>query len=797
MALALALIAVFAAALLFTRASVRNDAAALDAAVTRETPTETEWLSWGIRFFSWIAGIALFLAAVFAVRSAEGSSWLLPVIGIVIGLGLVFLCWRVIGPSYAITASAVGGAGIGMLYAALYALHRFYNVPLTVTLIGILIITAAAAMLAIQRDSPFLAFLGLIGAFAIPALLGFDKQPYALFSYLLVLNIGVAWVAYRRDWPVLTAFAVTFTVLYEWAWVLEHLTLASLPLAAAMFALLAAVGASPLWSPPETKRPTYFRIVASLAALLPFLFALYMATEANYAARYNVLFGFLLVVAAGIVFICWRGGPRWIHAIGGIAVLATFTLWFVTWLWRLNMTDLYPADPVPGLVLHVSIWIALFVALYLIGPTIFAALMFGAYIALAARQPSGWLTLIVVMTIALLLLLAVTYRARRWDHAAIALVLSSFALMAFNPLQALDGLVPAHALSALPPMWLIALLQAALFAGLLFLAWRVPRPWLAVLTVPLYAATIVTTYSAWDSGTVRFLIALVPYLVFVLYAFLVRSRESALPYAALVLASVVLILTATSGLVALPIAAVMFALLLWWWLRSDRSTDLRFAIVFSAMLAFFNLALFLLLPHPIVAVLFALQSAGLILLWRRFPAWTILVWSIGLAIVTGVWITFDADLYIWWVFLLMGAAMYAAAVFSGTRNLSLFFSLAGLTEHWLLINISIANWYKSTGVALNSTFDFASPLEDVTYTVAWAIAATGVLIYGVVLDKLGARAGGTSLLILAALKAFFHDLPRLDGNYRVASLAALALAFLVAGFVMQKYANKKAGVAPA
>ncbi|HUP62189.1 MAG TPA: hypothetical protein VNA69_17415 [Thermoanaerobaculia bacterium] len=152
-------------------------------------------------------------------------------------------------------------------------------------------------------------------------------------------------------------------------------------------------------------------------------------------------------------------------------------------------------------------------------------------------------------------------------------------------------------------------------------------------------------------------------------------------------------------------------------------------------------AVAMLLPNSWTAVLWAFEAATLVVLYRRFAKTTLLVWAIGLAVVVALWITFDSPLYIWWVFVAIGMAMYVATYFAEERNVRLFFSLVGLTEHWLLINILIAGWYDSTGVALNSSFGFASPVEDVTYTVAWAVVAAILFIIGVLLPWRGARVG--------------------------------------------------------
>src|SRR6185295_2168646 len=105
------------------------------------------------------------------------------------------------------------------------------------------LVTAVAVLLSIRRDSLFIALLGLVGGFATPALLstGVDR-PIGLFGYLLLLNAGLAWVAWRKRWSSLTALSLVGTVVYQWGWVYKWLTPDKLPLAATIFGVFPLLG---------------------------------------------------------------------------------------------------------------------------------------------------------------------------------------------------------------------------------------------------------------------------------------------------------------------------------------------------------------------------------------------------------------------------------------------------------------------------------------------------------------------------------------------------------------------------
>jgi uncharacterized membrane protein len=289
----------------------------------------------GIKLFSAIAGVALVLAAVFFLKYSVEHGWLSPTIratlGILTGTALLVICEMRVARGYKVTANAMHGAGIAILYATLFAIHALWHlVPAGAVFFLMLVVTAVAVGLSIRRDSMFIAILGLMGGFATPALLSTgENRPIGLFSYLLLLNFGLAWVAYKKRWPALTVGSTLFTVLYQGGWVGKFLSPSQFPLAAAIFAVFAAGAAAALWlgRRRDDASQRLFDRVSLTAAALPLAFGVFAATVPAYGARYHTLFGFLLLVAAGLASIALVRKQPWLHAIGGGAVLLTFALW--------------------------------------------------------------------------------------------------------------------------------------------------------------------------------------------------------------------------------------------------------------------------------------------------------------------------------------------------------------------------------------------------------------------------------------------------------------------------------------
>jgi uncharacterized membrane protein len=294
----------------------------------------------GVKLFSAIAGIALVFAAVFFLRYSVEHGWLRPpvrvIIGIAVAIGLLAACEMRAARRYPATANALDAAAIAILFATFFAAHALWNlIPALATFIFLGLVTAVAVLLSIRRESLFIAVLGLLGGFATPALLSSgENQPAPLFAYLMLLNIGLAWVAYRNTWPLLTALTLVFTTIYQWTWVLHFLDRNALTFAMGMFLMfpLATLAGLVLArrrvpGPGAGRADEAFEYTALAAAALPLFFAIYLSTVPAYGARPGLLFGFLLLLDAGLLAVAVARERDVLHAVGGLATLMVFGAW--------------------------------------------------------------------------------------------------------------------------------------------------------------------------------------------------------------------------------------------------------------------------------------------------------------------------------------------------------------------------------------------------------------------------------------------------------------------------------------
>jgi Predicted membrane protein (DUF2339) len=295
-----------------------------------------------VKLFSAIAGIALVFAAVFFLKYSLDAGWLQPpirvAIGVLVAVGLLVVCELKAARQYPATANAMDAAAIAILFATFFAAHALWNLISGVVAFGLLaVVTLVAVLLSIRRESMFIAVLGLLGGFATPALLSTgENRPIPLFAYLLLLNVGLAWVAYSRAWPLLTWLTLILTVVYQWGWVFKFLDASSVPLALGVFLVfpIAAIASLMFGAPrrQERARPRggQFEQSALISAVLPLAFALFLAGIPAYGAKPELLFGFLLLVDLGLLAVAAARDRPVVHGVAALMTTIVLAVWLTT-----------------------------------------------------------------------------------------------------------------------------------------------------------------------------------------------------------------------------------------------------------------------------------------------------------------------------------------------------------------------------------------------------------------------------------------------------------------------------------
>jgi hypothetical protein len=291
----------------------------------------------GLKGAAWLGGITLVITSLFFAKWAVDQGYFGPTLrfAALVLAGVGALVWAEISlhRGFRTTAHAVSGAGIAILYVAFYAGHALYELlPLWLTFAAMAGTTAVAGLLAIRYDAMFTAVLGLLGGFATPVALstGVDR-PVGFFSYLLLLNAGLAVVSLRKRWHPLVMLAVTGTFLLELGWFAKFMSpekalvgLGAFLLIGLLYVLLPLVAGK--------DDDANLGMAAAAGGLVPFLFGLAVAGRPAFAGEWPLLFGYVALLDAALLAVALLRGRTGLLIGGALATALLLPLWAGTGL---------------------------------------------------------------------------------------------------------------------------------------------------------------------------------------------------------------------------------------------------------------------------------------------------------------------------------------------------------------------------------------------------------------------------------------------------------------------------------
>lgn len=171
-----------------------------------------------------LVGIAILVLGIFfTVKWAVDRNMITDAGKILIGLGagtILIAVAHKLSKNYRTFSSILAGGGIAVLYFAIYQSYQSYHLlPQAGAFAAMVVITILAIMLALVYDKKELAVIALIGGFSTPFFVSSGSGNYqVLFTYLLILNIGMFVVSNFKKWNLLNIIAYVFTILIFGAW---------------------------------------------------------------------------------------------------------------------------------------------------------------------------------------------------------------------------------------------------------------------------------------------------------------------------------------------------------------------------------------------------------------------------------------------------------------------------------------------------------------------------------------------------------------------------------------------------
>ena len=152
--------------------------------------------------------VGVYIGAKYAIDKDLISPAMRIVIGYGIAAGLCFLAYRLKAKYIDYSAVLMSGS-ISIIYFITYIAHSFYHLFTQPIAFGAMLATTAFVVsMSIWYNRKIIALLGQVGAYAIPFLLstGNENLP-ALYGYLSIINAGLLFLSFKRDWKIIYQFA--------------------------------------------------------------------------------------------------------------------------------------------------------------------------------------------------------------------------------------------------------------------------------------------------------------------------------------------------------------------------------------------------------------------------------------------------------------------------------------------------------------------------------------------------------------------------------------------------------------
>jgi uncharacterized membrane protein len=747
----------------------------------------------GARLPVWIGSIALALAGAFLVKLSFERGWLSPTFRV--SLGVLFGAGLLAAGEVARRNRSTGGisqglsaAGVADLFACFLAGIHVYGIIPPPLGFGLMVLTTAVAVGLSLRQGKMVALIGLIGGFLTPYLVRTGEPNLrGLFAYLLLLQVGLLVVAWRRGWTEIGGLALGGGLLWTFAWLAgpfkpeDAVWLSGFLLFSVASAVMAGLARR---ATPEGGDGPGLLVLTWLAVPGAILALEVLAERVGFSSEEWLFFG---ILAAGVLVLA-RLRPElhplaWVVAAAGAVLLAAFAA-------QVKEPDLERfLETAGGLgaLFAVGGYLALWgsakpgrwgslsaasgLAFFLIAWGKVAQIREGAHFVPWGPQALG--------AAALYLIAAVPVAQQRRLRpgmdaalAALAVAVTSFVSLSVPLELERQWVTVAWALEVTALVWLAGRFKLPVLSGL-------ARTVAVLVVVRLLLNASVLEYPIGTGPLLNWLLYGygLPLLAFAAAAWLARRQGPgeaklamlleagalALAFALVTLEVRQLYHPGTPGTGA-PSLAESGALVSAWailglgLLAADR----------KALLPSVETAGRLLLTLAAGTAL-ALSGLDLNPLWHHgavgeTPVFNLLLWSYGLpAVLFGL-----ATPELWR---------------RGSRKLPVALSTVSLVLAFLLVTLEVRQAFHGTSLDLGAS----SVSERYSYSAAWILFGTALLVFGIVRKGRALRYASLAVMLLSVLKVFLYDMRNLSDLYRVFSFLGLGVSLLALAWVYQRF----------
>lgn len=177
----------------------------------------------GLKLLNFVGIFVLLIGIVIGVKFAVDKNLISPLLRIILAYlagSVLFALSFFLHKKYEAFSAILFSGAAATFYFTTYGAFEFYGFlsrPFTFSLMVLLTISTVWISLRFNRQE--IAILALVGAYGIPFLVGGDSGNIAaLFTYLFVINCGILFISFRKNWEWLKylSFGFSWLILLSW-----------------------------------------------------------------------------------------------------------------------------------------------------------------------------------------------------------------------------------------------------------------------------------------------------------------------------------------------------------------------------------------------------------------------------------------------------------------------------------------------------------------------------------------------------------------------------------------------------
>ena len=137
------------------------------------------------------------------------------------GAGIILFILAVrLKKKYQLFSAILFSGSMASVYFTTYAAFVYYQfLPVIIAFLMMVAITVYTVIAAISYDRKEIAIIGMIGAYGIPFLISANAERADLFfSYILLINIGVVFLSFKKGWKLMSQLALLITWILFIGW---------------------------------------------------------------------------------------------------------------------------------------------------------------------------------------------------------------------------------------------------------------------------------------------------------------------------------------------------------------------------------------------------------------------------------------------------------------------------------------------------------------------------------------------------------------------------------------------------